>query len=292
MTDFTETVYVQALAALKSAPVHYLKEVGDQWSTPDALFWGINALYGPFVLDLFADESNAKCEVFYTAKDNALVQDWSALLEELGGAAFANPPYSIPKQHDGEYITGMTHIMKRTAEMRERGGRYVFLIKVATSETWWPEHADHISFIRGRVGFDVPAWYRPADKSQLPTSAFFAGAIAVFDKTWRGPAISYVSRDGLENHGRAFLSQVRREAERIVKSQVIPEIDPVPETANRVWPAEVHFLFDQVPAAESLPAPLQNKIRHHINRMKLDGLSTDAIIQQTVKLTAAMGAQA
>ena len=46
----------------------------------------------------------------------------------------------------------MTHIMDRTMEMREKSGRYVFLIKAATSETWWPEDADHIMFIRGRIG--------------------------------------------------------------------------------------------------------------------------------------------
>ena len=69
--------------------------------------------------------------------------------------------------------------------MREKGGRYVFLIKSATSETWWPEEADHVTFIRGRIGFDLPEWFVPLDEKQQPTSAFFAGAIVVFDKTWR-----------------------------------------------------------------------------------------------------------
>ncbi|WP_311043278.1 DNA N-6-adenine-methyltransferase, partial [Citrobacter portucalensis] len=46
--------YCQSLAALRSQPAHELKEVGDQWRTPDLLFWGINALFGPLVLDLFA----------------------------------------------------------------------------------------------------------------------------------------------------------------------------------------------------------------------------------------------
>jgi hypothetical protein len=32
--------YCQALAALRSQPAHELKEVGDQWRTPDLLFWG------------------------------------------------------------------------------------------------------------------------------------------------------------------------------------------------------------------------------------------------------------
>lgn len=36
--------------------------------------------------------------------------------------------------------------MQHASAMREKGGRYVFLIKAATSEVWWPEDADHIAF--------------------------------------------------------------------------------------------------------------------------------------------------
>lgn len=103
--------YCESLTALRNAPSHYLKEVGDQWRTPDPLFWGINAMFGPLVLDLFADDSNAKCPVWYTAEDNALTQDWSGRLAELGGAAFGNPPYSRSQYHEKQAITGMTHIM-------------------------------------------------------------------------------------------------------------------------------------------------------------------------------------
>ncbi|WP_410752491.1 phage N-6-adenine-methyltransferase [Citrobacter youngae] len=198
--------YCQALAALRSQPAHELKEVGDQWRTPDLLFWGINALFGPLVLDLFADDDNAKCPAWYTAEDNALTQNWSERLDELGGAAFANPPYSRSQYHDKQAITGMTHIMNHTMDMRERGGRYIYLVKSATSETWWPEDADHIMFIRGRIGFDLPVWFVPADEKQKPTSAFFAGAIAVFDKSWRGERFSYINRKELEAKGRAFMA--------------------------------------------------------------------------------------
>ncbi|ECW0398421.1 phage N-6-adenine-methyltransferase, partial [Salmonella enterica subsp. enterica] len=44
--------YCQALAELRSKSAHELKEVGDQWRTPDNIYWGINAMFGPFVLDL------------------------------------------------------------------------------------------------------------------------------------------------------------------------------------------------------------------------------------------------
>ncbi|MFT4271304.1 MAG: phage N-6-adenine-methyltransferase [Pantoea sp.] len=212
-----ETVnpYCQALNEQRKRSAHMLKEVGDQWRTPDALWWGINAKFGPFVLDLFADDHNAKCPDYYTAEDNSLSHDWSERLKALGGAAYANPPYSRATKHNGEPITGMVHIMAHTAAMREKGGRYVYLIKAATSESWWPENADHIAFIRGRIGFDLPEWFVPADEKQRPAGAFFAGAIAVFDKSWTGPAMSYISRDELESMGRMFMDQIQSAASRL-----------------------------------------------------------------------------
>ncbi|MCC3745300.1 phage N-6-adenine-methyltransferase [Rouxiella badensis] len=227
--------YIQVLNEQKALPAHMLKDVGDQWRTPESLFWGINAMFGPLVLDLFTDGENSKCPAYYTVDDNALIQDWSARLAGLNGAAFGNPPYSRPAQHDGVDITGMVQIMKHAQKMRDFGGRYVFLIKAATSETWWPENADHVAFIRGRVGFDAPLWFKPADKKQVPTGAFFAGAIVVFDKTWRGEKMSYISRTALETQGELFIAQIRREAEKLatqITPQNIPEIIPQKETTS------------------------------------------------------------
>ena len=221
--------YCQALAALRSQPAHELKEVGDQWRTPDLLFWGINALFGPLVLDLFADDDNAKCPAWYTSEDNALTQDWSERLAELGGAGYGNPPYSRSQYHEKQAITGMTHIMSYAAAQREKGGRYVFLIKAAPSETWWPEDADHIVFIRGRIGFDLPVWFIPADEKQKPTSAFFAGAIAVFDKSWRGERFSYINRTELEAKGRAFMALAQFAASKSQSATATPTAADKPE---------------------------------------------------------------
>ncbi|WP_318393521.1 phage N-6-adenine-methyltransferase [Enterobacter sp.] len=248
--------YCQALAELRSRPAHELKEVGDQWRTPENIFWGINAMFGPLVLDLFSDGENSKCEAYYTAEDNALTQDWSLKLAGLNGAAFGNPPYSRASQHDGEYITGMRYIMQHASAMREKGGRYVFLIKAATSEVWWPEDADHIAFIRGRLGFDLPSWFIPKDEKQVPTGAFFAGAVAVFDKTWRGPAMSYINRSDLEARGDAFIAQIRREALRLLpqmQQQNIPEV--IPDAADEA----VGSAVEQQHAKEvPLPEPGSN----------------------------------
>lgn len=216
----SQNPYVQKLNELKARPVHFLKDIGDQWRAPDELFWGINSIFGPFNLDLFTDGENAKCPHFYTAEDNALTQDWSAKLKEIGGAAFGNPPYSRSSYHENQAITGVGHINNHAYAMREKGGRFVFFLKVATSETWWPENADHVCFIRGRIGFDVPEWFNPADDKQKPTGAFFAGAIVVFDKTWNGKAFDYIQRSELEEKGRAFMAQAQWLTEKMAVKNV------------------------------------------------------------------------
>ncbi|EPB5148923.1 phage N-6-adenine-methyltransferase [Morganella morganii] len=201
--------YVIELEELRNKSAHMLKEVGDQWRSPDPLYWGINAKFGPFTLDLFTDGHNSKCPNYYTAEDNALTQDWSEKLKELGGAAYGNPPYSRATYHGKQAVTGMVHIMEYAKSMREKGGRYVFLLKAATSETWWPEYADHVAFIRGRIGFDLPDWFVPANEKQKPSGAFFAGAVVILDKDWRGEKISYISRDELITIGELFMRQAR-----------------------------------------------------------------------------------
>ncbi|MGK0735793.1 phage N-6-adenine-methyltransferase [Yokenella regensburgei] len=288
--------YCQALNELRAKSSHELKEVGDQWRTPELLFWGINAMFGPLVLDLFADDNNAKCPAWYTAEDNALTQDWSERLAELSGAAFANPPYSRSQYHEKQAITGMTHIMNHTMAMRDKGGRYIYLVKSATSETWWPEDADHIMFIRGRIGFDLPEWFIPADDKQKPTSAFFAGAIAVFDKSLRGERFSYISRTELEAKGRAFMSLVQFAAG---KTQSVVEPTPVvvtpavassvlPETESRIWPLEVGLVFEQVEGIDCLDASQQNKLKANINQLWLERMPTSEIITVASGLVSSM----
>lgn len=278
----TTNKYCQVLAELRNRRAHYLKDVGDQWRSPDLLVWGINAMFGPLVLDLFADDDNTKCPAWYTAEDNALTQDWSDRLAELGGAAFANPPYSRSQYHEKQAVTGMTHIMAHTMAMREKGGRYVFLIKAATSETWWPEDADHIVFIRGRIGFDLPVWFVPADDKQKPTGAFFAGAIAVFDKSWRGERFSYISRTELEAKGRAFMALAQFAATKVVPPATAEEVTSavvdLPEVESRIWPLEVGLVFNQVEGADSLALAQQNKLKANINQLWLERMSTSEII--------------
>ncbi|EDH9275609.1 phage N-6-adenine-methyltransferase [Salmonella enterica subsp. enterica serovar Newport] len=189
--------YVDALNALKGMDEHEPKMIGDQWRTPEWLFQAINKLYGPIVLDLFTDGQNAKCQRFFTAEDNALRQDWAKRLaeiqvENLGlpgfddpyriqGWAYANPPYS-QKRAGKEHLTGMTHIMRKADEERAKGAGTIWLTKSATSESWWPDAiATRTIFIKGRIGFEPPVWFRPKEGSSEITSAGFGAAIHIFD---------------------------------------------------------------------------------------------------------------
>ncbi|GKW21864.1 hypothetical protein PEC302107_35930 [Pectobacterium araliae] len=40
-----------------------------------------------------------------------------------------------------------------------------------------------------------------------------------FDTGWRGPSIAYLERERIIAQGDAFLSQIRREAERLIRSE-------------------------------------------------------------------------
>ncbi len=212
--------YAQTLAELQLQPDHELKQIGDQWQTPKALAWGLFHQFaptlGPVVLDMFADDCNALVPNYYDAEDNALTQELAADLRRLGGAAFGNPPYSRPcTDSEGSPITGMEAILNYCREQRAQGAKIMLLIKAATSETWWPEDADFIQFISGRIGFEVPSWYVPRDpKKDKPSSSGFASAVVIFDASWQGEPHpeARLRRDDLITTGQIILDMINRQA--------------------------------------------------------------------------------
>lgn len=50
----------------------------DQWATPQDLFDELNQEFN-FNLDPCADESNHKCEKYFTASDDGLLQNWGGV---------------------------------------------------------------------------------------------------------------------------------------------------------------------------------------------------------------------
>lgn len=265
--EATESQYAKKLTALKAQPCHKLKEVGDQWRTPDWLYWGVFANFGPFVIDLFSDGDNAKCGRFYTAKDNALVQDWTKDL--AGGKGFFNPPYSRSSYEDGQAITGMRNIIDKVMQERDKGAQVVGLIKAATSEVWWPEEADRVVFIRGRIGFELPEWFIPADKKQESTGAGFASAICIFDKSYRGERIGYISREKLRQDGETLMALISQQQ--------------ATGTGNGVWPkeiAEIVGLFRQ--ADPSVVDEFGDELCALANKMHLAGYKVSATVNNIV----------
>ncbi|EMN6272617.1 phage N-6-adenine-methyltransferase [Vibrio cholerae] len=200
---------------MKAQPFHEPKEVGDQWQTPKAVAWGLFATFsarlGSIVLDIFADESNALLPNFYTAKDNALSKDLAKDLRGIGGtAAFANPPYSRPHYDEqGNPITGMENILDWCRVQRENGAKIILLIKGATSEDWWPDDADFIQFIKGRIAFEKPDWYRAQEKEKS-LSAGFPSAVVIFDKhwAWESRPKERLRRDDLIAQGKVMLQMI------------------------------------------------------------------------------------
>ncbi|WP_323954382.1 phage N-6-adenine-methyltransferase [Aeromonas caviae] len=253
--------YAQALAELQAQPDHELKQIGDQWQTPKALAWGLFHQFaptlGPVVLDMFADDCNHLVPNYYDAEDNALTQELAADLRRLGGAAYANPPYSRPcTDSEGNPITGMEAILNYCREQRALGAKIMLLIKAATSETWWPEDADFIQFISGRIGFEVPSWYVPRDtKKDKPSSSGFASAVVIFDAGWQGERRpeARLRRDDLITTGTIILDMIHRQAVELtlaadhVIRNATPKLTPV---VTQEQPAETEPAAGEPPAAD------------------------------------------
>lgn len=126
----------------------------DQWATPQKFFDAWNALRGPFDVDVCANESNAKCAVYFDEAMDGLKQQWV-------GKCWMNPPYG---RNIGKW-------MKKAYESAGDGTIVVCLVPARTDTKWWHDYAikGDITFIRGRLKFGTAT-----------NSAPFPSAIVVF----------------------------------------------------------------------------------------------------------------
>ena len=119
----------------------------NNWSTPQWFFNRLNSVFN-FTLDPCADETNHKCDQYYTVQDDGLTQNWG------GQTVFCNPPYSRktktnPGQEDW--------IEKCWKESLEHHITVVLLIPARTDTK--SQHniifpnAKYICFIKGRLKF-------------------------------------------------------------------------------------------------------------------------------------------
>ena len=136
----------------------------DDWCTPQSFFDELNKEFG-FTLDPCATKLSAKCENFYTKKDDGLSKDW------YGEVVFVNPPYGREMKK---------WVNKCFEESKKPNTKVVMLIPARTDTTYFHEYIykkAEIRFIRGRVKFIKPD--TSTDEKDF-TSAPFPSMVVVF----------------------------------------------------------------------------------------------------------------
>lgn len=66
------------------------------------------------------------------------------------------------------------------------------------------------------------------------------------------------------------------------------EILLMPDIPETVWPAEVELIYSQTDSTEYLPVHHQHRLKHHINRMWLEGIPVPSIVIAASSLVNAM----
>lgn len=111
----------------------------DQWATPQWFFDDLNKEFN-FTLDPCADDSNHKCDKYFTKKEDGLLQDWS------GEIVFCNPPYG---REIGKWV-------KKAYEEHQKGATVVILVPARTDTRWFHDYIyqkAELRFIKGRLKF-------------------------------------------------------------------------------------------------------------------------------------------
>ena len=112
-----------------------------EWETPQEFFDQLDKEFH-FTLDPCADETNHKCERYFTKEQDGLKQDWS------GEIVFCNPPYG---RKVGKWVE------KCFREVYQGGCKCAVLLLFANTDTkWfhdWIYHKAEVRFIKGRLRF-------------------------------------------------------------------------------------------------------------------------------------------
>lgn len=132
---------------------------GRHWETPPEVFGPLNEEFA-FTLDPCATPATAKCQRYFTEKQNGLAQDWSH------ERVFMNPPY-------GREIYPWTLKARLSAEHGD--ALVVGLLPASTDLAWW--HRDVVGhavvrYLRGRVRFLTGGPYR--------ASGFFPSVVVIW----------------------------------------------------------------------------------------------------------------
>ena len=112
----------------------------DNWSTPQDFFDKLNDEFH-FTLDVCADETNHKCEHYYTKEIDGLSRPWI-------GTIWCNPPYG---RKIGQWV-------RRALFASVAGNTVVMLLPARTDTKWFHDYIYkrdnvEIRFIKGRLKF-------------------------------------------------------------------------------------------------------------------------------------------
>jgi len=128
-----------------------------EWETPQWLFDRLDSLFH-FELDVCASDSTAKCQQYFSVKEDGLKQEWR-------GSCWMNPPYGreIGRWVEKAYLSSL-----------DEGATVVCLLPARTDTLWWHKYCSkgEVYFLKGRLKF-----------SNSKTSAPFPSAIVVFRKS-------------------------------------------------------------------------------------------------------------
>ena len=108
----------------------------DNWATPQDFYDKLNAEFN-FTLDVCADESNHKCDKYFTKEQDGISQDWR------GERVWCNPPY-------GREISKWVEACAKCKSLA------VMLLPARTDTRWFHDYIYNkaeVRFIKGRLKF-------------------------------------------------------------------------------------------------------------------------------------------
>jgi len=156
----------------------------NEWETPQELFDNLNKHY-KFTLDPCCTIESAKCQKYYTNKDDGLSQSWS------GERVFVNPPYGDIK----------SWVKKAHDELKQNGVTTVMLIPARTDTKYWHDYimkaATRIFFVKGRLKFKNKVIADYTGKSKLSPAPFPSVVIEFsmqYHRWLHGPLIATLER--------------------------------------------------------------------------------------------------
>ena len=141
----------------------------DNWQTPQDLFDKLNDEF-VFMLDVCADDDNAKCAVYIDIYQNTLDIDWCDLwcMSYKSKSCWMNPPYSRGN---------IDKFCKKAYEESQKGCIVVGLLPGDFSTKWFHNYvmkAHEIRFLKRRVRFIDP------DNGKQAGSPTFGSIIVVW----------------------------------------------------------------------------------------------------------------